>query len=159
MSAPGNGFGESIAKAFAREKCKVIVADILDDQGKRVVSKITSKEGDDAAHFIHFDCTKRESWTSLLAETLTQFGSLDILVNNAGTTYHRKPSADVSESDYAKMMAVNCDSVFLSASVIIPYFLEAGCGVILNTSSTAGLHAPQGQVLYAGSKAFVNTVR
>lgn len=158
----GNGFGESMAKAFAREGCTVIVADILADRGKRVVAEITqqSKESDKygSSHFVEFDCTSRSSWEELLTETLRVAGKLDIIVNNAGTTYQRKTSMEVSSDEFAKMMAVNCTSIYLSTSVIMPYLVKNGGGVVLNMSSTAGLHAPKGQVLYAGSKAFVNMV-
>ena len=158
----GNGFGESMAKRFAQEGCTVIIADILEEQGSKVASDIQASQRSDGAnataHYIKFDCTSLDSWTGLLRETIEKAGKVDILVNNAGTTYPRQPSANVSVGDFRKMMAVNCDSIYLSAAVIVPHMIEHKGGAIINISSTAGLHAPKGQVLYAGSKAFVNTV-
>ena len=140
----------------------MIIADIEEDAGQRVASEIAKSSSSDgspaSSHFIRLDCTSLDSWTELLHATIEKAGKVDIIVNNAGTTYPRQSSAGVPVDGFKKMMMVNCDSIFLSAKVLFPYMIEQKRGVMINISSSAGLHAPKGQVLYAGSKAFVNTV-
>ncbi|KAH8812438.1 putative alcohol dehydrogenase [Xylogone sp. PMI_703] len=160
ITGAGSGFGEAIAHAYASQGANVIVADIAEDGGKRVVQEITNKKysGGGAAVFIKFDATKRDSWEEGLKFAQEKFGKLDIVVNNAGTTYKKQPSMGVSEADFDRILAVNVKSIYLSVSVIMPYFVERKGGVFLNTSSVAATRVRPGQVFYGGTKGFVNTI-
>jgi 3-oxoacyl-[acyl-carrier protein] reductase len=87
ITGAGSGFGEGIAKAFAKEGANVIIADIAVEGGKRVEEQIeaTRAEGTGSAVFLEFDCTKREAWEKGLELAKEKFGKLDIVCNNAGT--------------------------------------------------------------------------
>lgn len=87
ITGAGSGFGEGIAKAFAKEGADVIIADIAVEGGKRVEGEIESVkvEGAGSAVFVNFDCTKREAWENGLQLAKEKFGKLDIVCNNAGT--------------------------------------------------------------------------
>jgi 3-oxoacyl-[acyl-carrier protein] reductase len=148
VTGGGNGFGEAIAKAFAREGANVLIADISVDGGKRVVKEIESTKSKDTGNavFIEFDCTKQQAWKDALALAKQQFGKLDIVCNNAGTTYRKKPSIEVTESEFDKIISVNVKSIYHSVIEIMPYFVERKGGVYINTSSVAG------------TRGFVNTV-
>ena len=74
--------GAEEARLFAREGCKVIVADVSDELGESVVEEIGRSGGD--AYYMHSDVTSMESWESTVSETLGRFGAIEILVNNAG---------------------------------------------------------------------------
>jgi 3-oxoacyl-[acyl-carrier protein] reductase len=160
VTGGGNGFGEAIAKAFAREGANVLIADISVDGGKRVVKEIESTKSKDTGNavFIEFDCTKQQAWKDALALAKQQFGKLDIVCNNAGTTYRKKPSIEVTESEFDKIISVNVKSIYHSVIEIMPYFVERKGGVYINTSSVAGTRVRPGQVFYGGTKGFVNTV-
>lgn len=160
VTGGGNGFGEAIAKAYAREGANVLIADISVDGGNRVAKEIESAKssGTGNAVFIEFDCTKQKPWKYALELAKEKFGKLDIVVNNAGTTYRKKPSVDVSESEFDKIIAVNVKSIYHSVIEIMPYFVEKQSGVYINTSSVAGTRVRPGQVFYGGTKGFVNTV-
>jgi NAD(P)-dependent dehydrogenase (short-subunit alcohol dehydrogenase family) len=82
VTGGASGMGASTAKIFAREGCKVVVADQLDDEGQKIVAEIVAANG--AASFQHLDVTDEANWRSVVAATLAEFGKLDILVNNAG---------------------------------------------------------------------------
>ena len=153
VTGAGSGFGEAIAKAYAAEGAKVVIADIS-DSGKRVASEIGS-----SAAFVKCDVTSKQSWEQGLEFTLSTFGKLDILINNAGTTYKKKPSVDVTEKEFDLIVNVNIKSIYLSIAVIMPYFVKQKSGVVLNTSSAAAMRVRPGQVLYGGTKGFVTTVR
>jgi 3-oxoacyl-[acyl-carrier protein] reductase len=160
VTGGGNGFGEAIAKAFAREGADVLIADISVEGGERVVTEIeyTKSKDNGNAVFIEFDCPKQQPWKDALALAKQRFGKLDIVCNNAGTTYRKKPSIEVTESEFDKIIAVNVKSIYHSVIEIMPYFVEKKSGVYINTSSVAGTRVRPGQVFYGGTKGFVNTV-
>jgi 3-oxoacyl-[acyl-carrier protein] reductase len=108
--------------------------------------------------FLAFDVTKREAWEKGLALALERFGGLDVVVNNAGTTYHKKPSVEVTEDEFDRVVNVNIKSIYWSVVVVMPYFTQRKKGVFLNTSSVAGMKVRPGQVFYGGTKGFLNTV-
>jgi 3-oxoacyl-[acyl-carrier protein] reductase len=87
ITGAGSGFGEGIAKAFAKEGANVIIADIAVQGGKRVEQEIESakSEGTGSAVFLEFDCTKKDAWDKGLELAKERFGKLDIVCNNAGT--------------------------------------------------------------------------
>jgi 3-oxoacyl-[acyl-carrier protein] reductase len=160
VTGGGNGFGEAIAKAFAREGADVLIADISVEGGNRVVNEIGSTKSKDTGNtvFIEFDCTKQQSWKDALDMAKQKFGKLDIVCNNAGTTYRKKPSIEVTEGEFDKIIAVNVKSIYHSVIEVMPYFVERKSGVYINTWSVAGTRVRPGQVFYGGTKGFVNTV-
>jgi 3-oxoacyl-[acyl-carrier protein] reductase len=159
VTGAGSGFGEAIARGFVAEGAHVIIADIAVANGQRVAQEISEKnKGEGSATFLEFNVAKRASWKEMLQLAKSKYGKLDIVVNNAGTTYKKQPSMDVSEADFDKILAVNVKSIYLSVSVIMPYFVERRSGVYLNMSSVAGTRVRPGQVFYRGTKGFLNTV-
>lgn len=160
ITGAGSGFGEAIAHGFVSQGANVLVADIAVANGQRVVEEIGKKSypGGGSAVFIEFNVTQREDWEQGLELATSRFGKLDIVVNNAGTTYNKQESKEVSEADFDKIIAVNVKSIYLSVSVIMPYFVGRKAGVYLNTSSVAGTRVRPGQVFYGGTKGFLNTV-
>ncbi|RFU29621.1 hypothetical protein B7463_g6685, partial [Scytalidium lignicola] len=160
VTGAGSGFGEAIAHAYVSQGAHVIIADIAEEAGNRVVQEIGNKKypGGGTAAFIKFDATKRSSWEDSLKLAQDKFNKLDIVVNNAGTTYKKQPSMGVSEADFDRIIAVNVKSIYLSVSVIMPYFTERKAGVFLNISSVAATRVRPGQVFYGGTKGFVNTI-
>lgn len=160
VTGAGSGFGEAIAHGFASEGANVFVADIAVDNGQRVVKEINEKKypNSGTAVFAELNVAKREDWVKALALAETTFGQLDIVVNNAGTTYKKKPSIEVTDDEFDRIIAVNVKSIYLSVSVVMPYFTKRKSGVFLNTSSVAGIRVRPGQVFYGGTKGFLNTV-
>ncbi|KAL4922452.1 hypothetical protein BDW62DRAFT_53166 [Aspergillus aurantiobrunneus] len=150
VTGSGSGFGHGIAKKFVQEGAKVIVADISEANGQKVAAELDSR-------FVYTDVTRRDSWQALLQVTLEEHGQLDIVVNNAGSTYHNKPTAEVTDADFDLCMNVNTRSIFLSTSVIIPYFIQNNRpGCFLQISSTAALRPRPGLTWYNASKAAIN---
>jgi len=160
ITGGGSGFGEAIAKSFAREGAHVIIADIATENGQRVAKSIADAKSDNQGNaiFLQFDCTKRQAWDDGLKLAIAEFGKLDIVVNNAGTTYYKKPSIDVSEEEFDNIIAVNTKSIYHSVVAVMPYLAERKSGVFINISSVAATRVRPGQVFYGGTKGFVNTV-
>ncbi|CAN8099765.1 unnamed protein product [Discula destructiva] len=153
VTGAASGFGRGIAAKFIKEGATVIVADLSEDRGRAVAQELGV-----AAVFVRADVTKRADWDALLkaATTTTAQGTLDIVVNNAGATYANKPTEDVTEADFDLCFHVNVKAIWLSTSVLLPYFLSSGRpGVFINVASTAGLRPRPGLAWYNASKAAV----
>lgn len=155
VTGAGSGFGEGIAKTFAREGAAVIVGDLNREAGERVAGEITEAGG--RAAFVYGDVSLEDDHVTLLDEAVTRFGHLDIVVNNAGTTHRNKPLLEVTEAEFDRVYAVNVKGIFWSARAVIPYFLQRGGGVMINIASTAGVRPRPGLVWYNGSKGAVIT--
>lgn len=153
VTGAGSGFGEGIARRFAGEGAKVIVADIDDRAGRGVAESLGR-----SARFIHADVSHGEEVAGMVASALESFGGLDILVNNAGYTHRNGPMLDVAEEEIDRIYAVNVKSIYHTAKSAVPVFRERGGGVILNIASTAGVRPRPGLVWYNGSKGAVITI-
>src|SRR5690348_6777440 len=79
ISGAASGMGTATARMFAREGAKVVIADMLEHEGRQVANAIGA-----SAQFEPLDVTNEESWAAVVEATTRQFGKLDVLVNNAG---------------------------------------------------------------------------
>ncbi len=146
ISGGARGQGEAEARLFVAEGAKVVIADVLDEAGRKVAAEL----GGDA-HFVHLDVTQEALWSSVVSETVERFGRLDVLVNNAGIV--RTGSLEhQSLEDYRAVVDVNQVGVFLGMRAVIPAMRDAGGGSIVNISSNAGLEGVEGVVGYVASK-------
>src|SRR2546426_5613897 len=82
ISGAASGMGAEEARLFAREGAKVVVADVLEAEGRQVEAEIVAAGGE--ALFVHTDVTSEADWKAAVDATVARFGGLNILVNNAG---------------------------------------------------------------------------
>jgi NAD(P)-dependent dehydrogenase (short-subunit alcohol dehydrogenase family) len=135
ITGAAHGMGEAEAKMFAKEGAKVVVADVLEAEGKQVAAGITEIGGE--AIFVRLDVTNEEEWRRAVESVVAGFGKLDILVNNAGIS--GSAGADLlNTADWDTVMAVNAKGVFLGLKYAIPAMQRAGGGSIVNISSISG---------------------
>jgi 3-oxoacyl-[acyl-carrier protein] reductase len=151
VTGAGSGFGEGIAKRFAEEGAKVVVADIDEKNGQRVAQGLNSL-------FVKADVARGGDWVKLVAETTARFGRLDVVVNNAGWTHRRKAYVEVTEAEFDKVYAINVKSIYLSAIHALPAFRKQGGGAFVNIASTAGVRPRPGLTVYNSSKGAVITM-
>ena len=145
-----SGFGEAIARTFAREGADVVVNDINEAGGRRVTEEINA-ERPGSALFVKADVAVESQVKTMIETCVERFGRLDILVNNAGYTHRNKPMLEVTEEEFDRIYAVNVKALFLSARHAVPVMKERG-GVILITASTGGLRPRPGLTWYNSSK-------
>ena len=139
-------------RLFAREGAKVVVADILDEEGARVAAEIAEAGGD--ALYVHLDVTQEDDWRRATELAVSSFGKLDVLVNNAGI-WRRDRVEDTSEQEWDLIQGVNSKGVFLGTKLAIPEMRKAGGGSIINISSAAGLVGSRRSPAYSASKGAV----
>jgi NAD(P)-dependent dehydrogenase (short-subunit alcohol dehydrogenase family) len=156
ISGAASGMGAATARRFGKEGAKVVVADMLDEEGRAVAADITRANG--AAEFMHLDVTDEASWQQVVAATVAKFGRLDILVNNAGIS--GSAVSDMLDTDaWDRLMAVNSRGVFLGTKYAVLQMKQTGGGAIVNLSSISG---NTGQTMthmgYNASKGAVRTL-
>jgi NAD(P)-dependent dehydrogenase (short-subunit alcohol dehydrogenase family) len=156
ITGGASGMGASMARIFAREGAKVAVADMLDEEGKKVVADITQANG--AAMFRHLDVTSEAEWKAAVDATIAEFGKLDILVNDAGLS--GSAVEDLFDTTaWDRLMSVNARGVFLGMKFAIPLMKAAGGGSIVNISSISGITGQHHvHVGYNASKGAVRTL-
>jgi NAD(P)-dependent dehydrogenase (short-subunit alcohol dehydrogenase family) len=151
ITGAGSGMGRAMALLFAGEGARVVAADIADDGGRETVSAIEQAGG--TARFVHTDVSRAAEVKNLVQAAVDAFGRLDIMVNNAGIEGDVSvPTADCTEENWDRLMAVNLKSAFLGMKYAIPALIAGGGGVIISTASLAGLVGVPGMPAYAASK-------
>ncbi|TCO74204.1 SDR family oxidoreductase [Rhodovulum euryhalinum] len=150
VTGGGSGFGAGIARKFAAEGARVMVADI-----NVAAAETVAKEIGGLAQVV--DVADDLSVKGMADTALAVFGRLDILVNNAGITHLPQPMEMVSEEEFDRVLAVNAKSVFLTARHLVPHFKGNGAGAILNVASTAGLSPRPRLNWYNASKGWMIT--
>jgi NAD(P)-dependent dehydrogenase (short-subunit alcohol dehydrogenase family) len=148
--------GASMARIFAREGAKVVVADVLEQEGRAVAAEITQANG--AALFLRLDVSNEAEWKATVDAALAEFNKLDILVNDAGLS--GSAVDDLFETAaWDRLMAVNARGVFLGMKFVIPVMKAAGGGSIVNISSISGITGQDHvHVGYNASKGAVRTL-
>ena len=128
--------GACEARMFAVEGARVVIGDILEDEGRKVEAEINETGGE--ALFVRLDVTSESEWQQAVSTAVARYGTLDILVNNAGISAHGKIE-DTTVEDWDRVMEVNAKGVFLGTKAAIPEMRKAGGGSIINISSQLGL--------------------
>lgn len=168
------GIGRATCLLLAKEGAEVAVLDVLDKEGEVVAKEIKNSDG--VAKFWHLDVSNEQEVERIFADIYKSFGKIEVLVNNAGIAGPSKPTHEITEEEWEKVMKVNVKGVFLCTKHVIPYMKKAGGGSIINLSSIYGIvsaldvppyHASKGAVrlmtktdalYYAKDKIRVNSV-
>src|SRR5690349_16505622 len=136
ISGGARGMGAAEARLFAREGAKIVVADVLEAEGKAVQAEIEGAGGQ--AVFTRLDVTREDEWKRAVDLASGRFGALNVLVNNAGIGGASKVE-ETTEQAWDTVMDVNAKGVFLGTKAAIPAMRRAGGGSIINISSQLGL--------------------
>jgi 3alpha(or 20beta)-hydroxysteroid dehydrogenase len=147
ISGAARGQGEAEARLFVSEGAKVVLGDVLDDQGRCVASDLG-----DMAVYRHHDVTSEADWADIVTAGVERFGRIDVLVNNAGV-FSVIPMLDTTLEEYRRVTDINQVGTFLGMKAVAPVMIEQGDGgSIVNISSVAGLRGAAGCFAYGASK-------
>ncbi len=150
VTGGGSGLGGATAEAFAANGASVVVADIDADGGAETVSNIEAAGG--SATFVECDVTDEAAVAQMVQACTDHYGGLDFAYNNAGTEGKQMRVGEMDTSEFRRVVELNLFGVFHCVKAEIPAMLERGGGVIVNTSSTAGLRGYPQLVPYTASK-------
>lgn len=147
ISGAARGQGEQEARLFAAEGARVVIADVLDEQGEALAREL----GEDVALFVHLDVSQEADWQAAVAAAKGAFGRIDGLVNNAGILrFNELVSTPLEE--FQQVVQVNQVGAFLGIRTVAPEIEAAGGGTIVNTSSYTGLTGMAFVGAYAATK-------
>ena len=153
ISGGARGMGAVEARLFAAEGARVVIGDVLEEEGRQTEAAVNEAGGQ--CVFVRLDVTSEADWAGAVAAAVSRFGKLDILVNNAGVS----TAGDIEEltvEAWERTMDINAKGVFLGTKAAIPEMRKAGGGSIINISSGAGIApAPGTSGAYAASKGAV----
>lgn len=150
VTGAASGMGEAIAKLFAKEGAKVVVADLSADGAARVAGEIEAEGG--AAVAVTADVTKEEDVQAMIDTAVEKFGTLDILVNNAGIMDNMMPVHELTDALWERVMAVNATGPMRAMRKALALFLQKGEGNIINVASVGGLAGSRAGAAYTASK-------
>ncbi|MGP4104751.1 glucose 1-dehydrogenase [Nonomuraea sp. KM90] len=144
VTGGARGIGAAVAARMARGEAKVVVTDLLDEQGAKTASEIRGL-------FLRHDVTSEDDWKSVVEATVEHFGRVDGLVNNAGIAAGAPLESETLER-FERVLKVNLTGVFLGLKAVIEAMRATGGGSIVNIASISGLIGLAGVSGYGASK-------
>jgi len=150
VTGAANGIGRAAVLAFARAGANTVVADVS-EQGNQETARMIEESGGRTLA-VRCDVTRVQDVKAALDKAVEAFGRLDFAFNNAGVEQARTATADLTEQEWDRIVGINLGGVFLCMKYEIPLLLKQGGGVIVNTSSGAGVKGFAGQAAYVAAK-------
>lgn len=151
VTGAASGMGKAIAKLYAQEGAKVVVADYNFEGAEAVVKEITEANG--KAIPVSVNVADGEAVNKMIEDTISEYGELDILVNNAGIMDGFEPVGEVKDEDWDRIFDVNTKGVMRAMRKAVNYWIDNDKhGVIVNTISTGGINGAHAGVTYGASK-------
>ncbi len=150
VTGGASGFGEGIARRFAEDGARVVIADLNEAAAQKLATEIGGLA-------VRTDVSNGSDVTALAKAATERFGAIDILVNNAGIGHTPRPLDTLSEEDFDRILAINAKSVFLTAQQIVPAMKTRKAGAILNIASTGGVSPRPNLTWYNASKGWMIT--
>ncbi|WP_375482964.1 glucose 1-dehydrogenase [uncultured Mycobacterium sp.] len=146
ISGGARGMGASHARLLVAEGAKVVIGDILDEEGKSLADELG-----EAARYVHLDVTQPDQWEAAVSEAVQEFGKFNVLVNNAGiVALGQLKKFDLAK--WQKVIDVNLTGTFLGMRAAVDPMITAGGGSIINVSSIEGLRGAPMVHPYVASK-------
>lgn len=146
ITGGARGIGRATAAEFASLGAKVVITDVLEDEGRIAASDLGSNVA-----YAHHDVTDAAAWQRVLAGAEAFMGSVNAIFNNAGIVVFGSTTTHEVD-DFRRIIDVNLLGVYLGMKYGAPFIKKAGGGVIVNCSSTAGLQGYANIAGYVASK-------
>lgn len=146
VTGGARGQGEAEARLFAAEGALVMIADVLEEEGRNV-----SESLGEMASFERLDVSDESDWQRVVAATVERFGRLTTLINNAGIVAF-SAFEETSLEAYLRVIQVNQVGTFLGMKTAIPRLAGEPGAAIVNVASIEGMRGSNGLVAYGSSK-------
>lgn len=150
VTGGSSGIGKATAVLFAKYGAKVVIAARRVEEGEETRRQIINEGGE--AIFIKTDVAQAQEVESLVKQTVDTYGRLDFAFNNAGIIGSNDMVEELKEEDFLQVMQVNVIGVWLCMKYELQQMHRQGKGVIINTSSVAGLNSGGTGAPYVASK-------
>ncbi|MEI7056679.1 glucose 1-dehydrogenase [Nocardioides sp. CCNWLW239] len=145
ITGGARGMGAAHARHFVAEGARVVIGDLLDEDGKALADELGER-----AVFAHLDVTSPQDWDAVVALATATYGRLDGLVNNAGVLAFR-PIADTDVEEFRRILDINLTGAWLGIKAVTDVLARQG-GSVVNVSSINGFVGSSGLSAYTASK-------
>ncbi len=153
ITGSGIGIGAATARAFADAGYRVVVTDVLDEEGQRVASEIA--EGGGEAEYHHLDVTSTEEVERVVSEVEGRYGPLACVVANAGIA-HKVPLTELTDERWDHTHEIDLKGVMRVCRAAAPAMRGRGRGSLVAVSSIMGVaYGWDEHVQYSAAKAGV----
>ena len=150
ITGAARGIGKYFAAAFAKEGCRVVIADLNIDQANSTAQEIGPN-----ALALEMDVTKQESIDQAVNTAVDQLGGIDILINNAAI-FTAAPITEIQREDYQRVFDINVSGTLFTLQAVAKKMIERGKGgKIINMASQAGRRGESLVAVYCATKAAV----
>ena len=146
VTGGARGMGASFAHGFVAEGANVVIADVLEKEGRTLADELGKQ-----AIFSRLDVTSDKDWEKTVAAAENAFGPVSVLINNAAIVRFG-PIAETEPAAWRQVIDINLTGTFLGIRAIVPSMRKAGGGAIVNISAGAGMTAQFGLASYVASK-------
>src|SRR2546425_3468586 len=146
VTGGSRGMGSSHVRGFVAEGANVVIADVLEQEGRTVADELG-----DHAIFSRLDVRSDRDWAATVAAAGDAFGPVSVLVNNAGIVRFGT-IVETEPATWRQVLEINLTGAYLGIRAVAPSMRKAGGGAIVNISSGAGFTATFGLAAYVSSK-------
>ena len=146
VTGGGRGQGAATARLFAEAGARVIICDVLDEEGQALAAEIG-----EAAIYRHLDVSRGDQWAAVVEEAEQGGAGVDILINNAAIG-DSTPLLDVKPEMLQRLLNVNVTGTYIGMQAVLPGMIQRGRGAIVNISSVDGMRGNGGLVAYTSTK-------
>lgn len=151
ISGGARNIGGASARLLVAEGAKVVIGDLLDEEGAALAERLCGEFGEGVARYVHLDVTSDADWRAAVELTVSEHGRLDVLFNNAGI-FNGGQLQRYKQEQWQQMLDVNLTGAFLGIRASADAMVAAGGGSIINTSSIEGLRGTPWAHGYVASK-------
>jgi NAD(P)-dependent dehydrogenase (short-subunit alcohol dehydrogenase family) len=150
ITGAASGIGRASAIAFAAEGAKVAISDRLAEALKEVEATIRKNSAEVLA--IPCDVSSPDQVEATIKQVIDKFGRLDVAFNNAGVENKAAPVHEIDLAEWDRILSINLRGTFVCMKHELAQMVKQGSGVIVNTSSGAGIRGVEGGASYTASK-------
>ena len=150
LTGAASGIGRATAVAFAAEGARVAILDRTEDALHETADTVRNAGGEVLT--LACDVSRPEEVEAAVARTVERFGRLDIAFNNAGVENKAAPVAEIELEEWDRILDINLRGTFVCMKHELAQMVRQGSGVVINTSSGAGIRGVAGGAAYAASK-------
>lgn len=152
ITGGATGIGAGLVEAFCVQGARVVFLDILEDEARRLVGKVTALDGATAPEFYYCDLADIPALKTVIATIEQRFGQVAVLINNAARDT-RHDYSSVSEAYWSDMLNVNLRHVYFAIQAVSAGMKALGGGSIINFGSVSWYRCQANLTCYATSKA------
>jgi NAD(P)-dependent dehydrogenase (short-subunit alcohol dehydrogenase family) len=150
ITGAASGIGRAAALAFAAEGARVAILDRSEEELEKVKSSVESAGGEVLT--VVCDVSSPDQVEDAIKQVVHRFSRLDIAFNNAGVENKAAPVHEIDLAEWDRILNINLRGTFVCMKHELAHMVKQGGGVIVNTSSGAGIRGVAGGAAYAASK-------